>query len=134
MKHLPNGSTNHLLWKIYGRQQKKCKAVIASHFSTKAQVSICLQLRYVFKNHAITSFTTNNQSIKGYHLLTAKKAKQTQELLLEVNATAYKGLKTITQKDKIIDHKKLSLLLLWEKYISELEQQKQPNKIVTPTN
>ena len=134
MKHLPNGSTNHLFWKIYGRWQKKCKAMGVAHFSTKAQVSICLQLRCVFKNHAITIFTANNQSIKGYHLLTAKKAKQTQELLLEVDATAYKGLRTITQKDKITDHKKLPLLLLWEKHISELEQQKQPNKIVAPTN
>ena len=105
-----------------------------AHFSAKLRVSIYLQLRCIFKNHAVTIFTANNQSIKGYDLLTATKAKWTQELQLEVHATAYKELKIMIQKDKIIDHKKLSLLLLQRKHISELEQQKQHNKIIAPAN
>lgn len=51
-----------------------------------------------------------------------------------MHATAYKELNIMIQKDKIIDHKKLSLLLLQRKYISELEQQKQHNKIIAPAN
>ena len=75
MKHLLNRSANHLGLKIYGRWQRKCKTMGTAHFSPKLRVSIYLQLRCIFKNQAITIFKANNQSIKGYHLLTAAKAK-----------------------------------------------------------
>ena len=54
--------------------------------------------------------------------------------MLELHATAFKGLKIIILKNKITDHKELPLLVVREKYVYELEQQKQPNEIVAPVN
>ena len=55
-------------------------------------------------------------------------------MLLDVHAAAYKELMITIQKDNITDHKEMWSLILRERYICELKQQKQPNKIVARTN